>query len=724
MKINLHKVLSCLLLLVFNTNKAQNIELAPNSFIFDVNSSNDGLYIPVKKAYAMWANNGFFGTPIPSGTAKAYVYWEDQHGLIKTSADYELIITGGGDQAVIKVPVNKHKKGNAVISYEVNNVIYWSWHVWVTDDPTQDGPQYISYSTDNAYVQKRLSNNSVQDISPNDWKWMDRNLGATSAGLASSEWTKNGGLLYQWGRKDPIPTLVTKGDDFYEVSGKAGRVRHRGASNPVNNAMKIDDFTLNINRADAKIKDNIQTSVKNPLSLIYVVNDNTTDLAYYNNNANLPLNWFGRYTGSNDYPGYTDEKLGLLNLWSDNSKGNHTASNPNNNGYNSQRQPYNDKSSFDPCPNGWRVPSMLVSSEGGWDYQDNVRMDYSPFGYKTDTPHKNINVTILPTNAGMKTYQHNIKLYPQIGFDLSNVSAYNMGIFPGTGAIDKRLHAAQYTDQHHTLLWTATMTRWFDNTPAVGARAAVMVPDAGQTGVPDTNFPNVTGRFIIGTTKDPTSNAYGVRCIKDPLYMTNNYDFPTAYFTDTSIPNFEAGLDDPNSFALVKAPSVQTINIPIRKAFSVQSNLLDNPDILNVSSFNDLKVNVLWATNQNLLQNVSLSSQPTTLSAIDGTNIMVNINPGQSGNAIVSLHNGDINNPALWSWHIWVTNTPLQSIIYRNDSPLHEAQNYVNYLKKGTVMLTEMMDRNLGATDMLHFASDPNNLSNADIEGIKNSGGL
>lgn len=718
MKINLYSVLSFLLLLVSNTNKAQDDKLAPNSFIFDVNSSNDGLYIPVKKAYAMWENNGFLATPIPSGSAKAFVYWEDQHGLIKSDADYELSMTGVGEDAIIKVPVNKHKKGNAVISYEVNNVTYWSWHVWVTDDPTQDGAQYISYSSESFKVQKRLSDNTVQDVSPNEWKWMDRNLGAISAGLTGPEWTKNGGLLYQWGRKDPIPPLATKGDDFYEVSGKAGRIRHRGAANPLNNALKIDDFTKNINRSTANVNYNIQTSVHNPLSLIYVVNDNTTNQAYYNNNANLPLNWFG--TSAN----YSNDKLGQLNLWSDNSKGNLTSSNPNNNNYNSQRQPYNNKSSFDPCPNGWRVPSMLVNSEGGWDYQDNVRTDYSPFGYKIDTPNKDLNTNILPTNTGMDTYKHNIKLYPQIGFDLKNVNTNNMGVFPGTGAIDKKFHLGQYTDQHHTMLWTSTMTRWFDTSPAVNARAIVMIPDAGQSGVPDPNFPNVKGKFIIGTTKDQTANAYGVRCIKDPLYMSNNYDFPTTYFTETSIPRFEAGLDDPNTYDLVKSSVVQTVNIPIRKAFSVNSNLLDNPGILNTSSFNDLKVNVLWTTNQNLLQDISLSSQPTTLSAIDGTNILVNINPNQSGNAIVSLHNGDINNPVLWSWHIWVTNSPLKSIIYKNDIPENSAVNYVNYTKKGTVMLTEIMDRNLGALDILHYASNPNNLSNEDIERIKNSGGL
>lgn len=198
--------------------KAQD-DLRPNSYIFDVNSSYDGLKIPVAKAYEMWQSNSFFGgNSIPSGTAKAYVYWEDQPGLIKSNADYELTLEGSGNQAKIIVPVNKFKEGNALISYEVGGVIYWSWHVWVTDDPTQDGSNYISVSS--FFIQQQQNSGTITNINPSDWKWMDRNLGATSASLTGPDWNKNGGLLYQWGRKDPIPPLATKGDDFYEFPGK------------------------------------------------------------------------------------------------------------------------------------------------------------------------------------------------------------------------------------------------------------------------------------------------------------------------------------------------------------------------------------------------------------------------------------------------------------------------------------------------------------------------
>ncbi|MCT6706771.1 hypothetical protein N4286_14265, partial [Staphylococcus aureus] len=73
---------------------------------------------------------------IPSGNITADVLWEDNHGLIKSGLNYDLEIEGSGESAKIKVPVNKPKEGNAVVVFRVNGEIFWSWHIWVTDDPT------------------------------------------------------------------------------------------------------------------------------------------------------------------------------------------------------------------------------------------------------------------------------------------------------------------------------------------------------------------------------------------------------------------------------------------------------------------------------------------------------------------------------------------------------------------------------------------------------------
>jgi len=203
---------------------------APNSYIFDPAQSYSGLYIPVKKAYAMWSGYKFLGySTLPHGAVTADVLWEDTHGLIKSGSAYALEISGSGENAKIKVPVNKAKKGNAVVAFRINGEIYWSWHIWVTDDPT-NGSTYKSFEG----ISREKSDGTTEIIPDAEWKWMDRNLGAISSSITAGEWNRNGGLLYQWGRKDPIPPLVYRGNDFYEVSGSIGRVRHRGAKNFTN----------------------------------------------------------------------------------------------------------------------------------------------------------------------------------------------------------------------------------------------------------------------------------------------------------------------------------------------------------------------------------------------------------------------------------------------------------------------------------------------------------
>lgn len=104
---------------------------------------------------------------------------------------------------VFRVPGNKDNssdyrlicRGNVKIGAYKNGKIVWSWHIWVTDKPQNQG-----YS--NGYVA------------------LDRNLGAVTDDYKTfqrvhSAWS---GLYYQWGRKDPIfrPT-VDENDDWKDV---------------------------------------------------------------------------------------------------------------------------------------------------------------------------------------------------------------------------------------------------------------------------------------------------------------------------------------------------------------------------------------------------------------------------------------------------------------------------------------------------------------------------
>ncbi|MDR6085277.1 hypothetical protein QE441_001071 [Chryseobacterium sp. SORGH_AS909] len=439
---------------------------APNSYIFDPSQNSSGLYIPVRKAYAMWESDKYIeGGGIPAGKITADVLWEDSPGLIRSSGGYALEVVDSGANAKIKVPVNKSKKGNAVIAFRVNGEIFWSWHIWVTDDPT-NGSKYKSYPD----VTRQRDDGIVEVIPDSEWVWMDRNLGALSGSITGGDWNRNGGLLYQWGRKDPIPPLVHRGNDFYEVTGTIGRIRHRVAKN-FTNATNFDNLRKFVKLSNATVANNIRLAIKNPVSLIYVNKDDNSGPAYYNNNANLPVNWFGLSSS------LKDNQLTELNLWSDNSMG-RIYEDYNNN---TNAQPYRDKSAYDPCPNGWRLPSALVANLASPGYTDDVRIDFSPFGVRTNMGRSVFETNkyhiIKPTDSGAPSFMTGFRIYPNFGIDLSNVGGNNMGIFPGTGGISIAAHQGQYTDQHQIALWTSTMVKHFDASPAVSARALFVIPD-------------------------------------------------------------------------------------------------------------------------------------------------------------------------------------------------------------------------------------------------------
>ncbi len=130
---------------------------------------------------------GVESTVDPVGTpTAAVVLWETfgtdtapQKGdLVKADVEYR-------DGYVYFSTADTYKEGNAVIAVKdgkgtdgtQDDVILWSWHIWLTDQPA--GQEY---------------KNSAGTM-------MDRNLGATSADPGDVGAL---GLLYQWGRKDPF----------------------------------------------------------------------------------------------------------------------------------------------------------------------------------------------------------------------------------------------------------------------------------------------------------------------------------------------------------------------------------------------------------------------------------------------------------------------------------------------------------------------------------------
>src|SRR5690606_38315246 len=121
----------------------------------------------------------------------------------------------------INVQINEMKgEGNALISLHWGSTgtaeddVIWSWHVWVTDDPSNG----VAYGQD---METDLNGNLFTP------QYMDRNLGAVSNEILGHNWHKTTGMLYQWGRKDPIPPMMTKDHSFYELNGLVGYMRNR-----------------------------------------------------------------------------------------------------------------------------------------------------------------------------------------------------------------------------------------------------------------------------------------------------------------------------------------------------------------------------------------------------------------------------------------------------------------------------------------------------------------
>ncbi|TWP30116.1 T9SS type A sorting domain-containing protein [Apibacter muscae] len=611
---------------------------APNSYIFDIEQAKSynygGIAIPVAKAYAMWENNEYLDYKgIPSGKLSSSVYWEDVEGLIRSTE-----IDQNGSNSQINVQINQAKgKGNAVIAFHVGDTgdpkqdpVYWSWHVWVTDDPTK-GITYDNGTLVNSF--------------------MDRNLGALSNNFLGNDWNRAGGLMYQWGRKDPFPPGVY-------LDGNAPIIHTLKYGSVINTPIF---HNRNYNEANS----NIQESVQLPYSIITMTPEEIQD-----RNNHSKYAWF-----TNDLVGYEQKNGRTFDLWGSNTEGYATA------GIISEQK---QKSSFDPCPAGWRVPSAGSDSHFYWG---------SPWG-KYLGSNQNSKYDFKNDSNAEKDFS-GLKIYPGLGYDFTEVKGYNIGIIPASGHyyVTNRL---LYQDQgSEAQLWTATLGT--QSRHGGTANMLHLVSDFLQD--------NFTGRYTLDfneITAGHNSSLFAVRCVKEALPA---FDWQTIYLPNT-VKEYSEGLYNPNSYLLVKSELEQKINIPVNKAFAAYNQLLTDHEWPT----GKLSENIYWTTNTQLIKSIAL--QGSNENGI----LQVTINPNQSGNAVISLHNGDqgnSNDPVLWSWHIWVSNSDptLNTFTHTTENKFSKeklplfAYNTLN----GTVPLTTtFMDRNLGATESDISSTDRN----------------
>lgn len=656
---------------------------APNSYIFDPSQNNAGLYVPIKKAYVMWASNEYLktggaNTPIPSGTSTVSVFWEDVPGLIKSVA-----LEGTGENAKIKVLVDKKKgEGNAVVSYKVNNQIYWSWHIWVTDDPTVSG---------SSFSQKFETNINNQ---PFQVQYLDRNLGATSSHFLGNGWNKSGGLMYQWGRKDPIPTFVYKDFSFFEIYTENGTIRHKDNPSVTGSTTFVD----NTARPYDEIGENIRFSVQNPLTILHNTDSGT---------------WFSK----NQYRNTTT----AWDLWADNYRGD-IASNVSSSNTNTSKdsKSYELKSPFDPCPNGWRVPSHYG--------RITTNNNHSPFGRYNSGGNDD---SYSPYNSFSPTSQNaalpNVKVYPGLGFDFRDNPNRNLGIIPVSGNYEyypnnvspgSNPHLEFQDEAADGALWEATYAQG-------GAKSFKYIsePVSGTYGL----------HKVLINELPQSKDGNAVRCMKDPNVFTTATastnvvtNFPTEFISETETVNyFEDELDLPNSYMIVNNTSTpKAVNIPIKKAFSIFAKYFPEDYNLNFESgvLSQLKTAVLWSDNSQMIGQLNFNSS----SVSRNSELVVNINPLQYGNAVIILYKGVLSDPqVLWSWHIWSTDSEIINYRYTNDNVLASTYHIINATNsKKPPLTTTFMDRNLGAVSAMPTSLKDNQDDAVLLNKAKESGGL
>ncbi len=681
---------------------------APNSYIFYKDgllpdgSRADGLYIPVAKAYQMWQKGRFMQndagefTPIDTnGTVTSSVYWEDVNGLISSTE-----VTGSGDRAKIKVLIDKSKgEGNAVIALRVNGQVYWTWHIWVTDDP-QFGA---------TYAQGFETNSSNQLFTP---QYMDRNLGATNASFLGHDWHKSGGLMYQWGRKDAFPPLIYKDGSFYEVTGEVGSKRHSYAT--------LQTSSINVKQRGAetssnKINGNIRYAINNPLDIItHATNDgiwfSDQEFKVNNSNSDLKETW---------------------DLWSDNRKGLNSNASSSNATLAADSKSYEIKSEFDPCPNGWRV-----SSHYG---RNTVNNNLNPYGRKNSGFNDDTNTAysqILPNaeNAALI----GVKVYPGRGMDFNGTAVRKIGLIPTTGnyvyyaATGSSAAKITYQDQATDgLMLTATYG-------IGGYRGTLTHNDPERTDVASTGWNGIYVNQIFKT------NGLGaVRCMRDPnlALLPAVYDTEFIPSTETDETDYQSWTKEPNSFVVMTGDAAEAVPqdtellISLKKAYAMHQLYLSDHHELPTGSVNN--GSVVWSDNPQLIKKVEI------VGSYPDEQLKVRIAAQQKGNAVVAFHKGNngIFNTAtpdriLWSWHIWAPVTdPLNeesTVTYVTESVenggIIQTSNsqLINPAKGGTPLSTTFMDRNLGALEALPSTLNRPNLA-AELQSkrqIQRSGGL
>lgn len=250
------------------------------------------------------------------------------------------------------------EEGNALVgAYNSSGQIIWSWHIWVTSNEPDNIANAIIYTTYRwdkygIYYNERIPGYGI----------MPCNIGALafrSSGTDMSEYSivakgrypdsqiRTFGMLYQWGRKDPFPPMIystgtedSNGTLEYEdkYTGDHYANDNRTIVHKTSNYDETSKlFYSTIGRNHSNI---LSYAIAHPTVYISGTNSTSQETTYANGDWCGRMDSNGLWGGTKGSGGYV--VYSKVSLW--------------NRVYVHLYDNYGEKSIFDPCPKGWRVP--------------------------------------------------------------------------------------------------------------------------------------------------------------------------------------------------------------------------------------------------------------------------------------------------------------------------------------------------------------------------------
>lgn len=289
-----------------------------------------------------------------------------------------------------KIYVRTAKEGNALIAaYNRDKEIIWSWHIWVTGNDPGNLSKAIRYYT-YRWDEKGIYGVDSGEPRISGYQVMSCNLGAL-ADTPTDGWdTRPFGMLYQWGRKDPFPPLRTKGGHYStDYTPETTEQLYDNANQPTVGMTSSADETKLFHSCPGE---DIQRGIiDNPL--YYAIQHPTVFMCgtYLADRGEDYVQGDENYFDEGDWTHQHNDKLwGGLTPKDDGTmkKYSYTAD-PN--GPHIYDNYGTEKSIFDPCPSGWRVPPgelwLGFTRDGrnpGVYYQANINLNPDIEGWNWD----------------------------------------------------------------------------------------------------------------------------------------------------------------------------------------------------------------------------------------------------------------------------------------------------------------------------------------------------